>query len=154
MIFRRYDRNHRFGAVFVACMVLVLVLSGVLPALAAVGLLTFEAVPGTRAGEVIVRWETATETNVVGFRVMRSIQPLVQTGTVITTMPSTGSTTSGAVYEVIDPGLTPGQIYYYWLLELTNSGQQNVLTQGIQALAPGNPLATRHYYFPVMRRSP
>lgn len=153
MLFRKHNRSHRFGALLVACMVLMMVVSGVVPALAAVGLISFDAVPGTRAGEVIVRWETATETNVVGFRVMRSSQPLVQTSTVIATVPSRGSAVTGAAYEVTDSGLTTGQTYYFWLLELTNSGQQNVLTQGIQAVAPGNPLATRHYYFPVMRRS-
>ena len=78
-------------------MVLIMVLSGVMPALAAVGLISFDAVPGTRAGEVIVSWETATETNVVGFRVMRSSQPLVQTSDVIATVPSTGSASTGAV---------------------------------------------------------
>ena len=155
MLLRRFDRSHRFGALLlVACMVLIMALSGVAPALAAVGLISFDAVPGTRAGDVIVRWETATETNVVGFRVVRSSQPLVQTSTVIATVPSRGSATTGAAYEVTDSGLTPGQVYYYWLLELTNSGQQNVLTQGIRVVAPGNLPASRHLYIPAVRHSP
>ena len=153
MLLKSTDRRHRLGYHLAGFVLLVILLSAASPALASVGLIHFEAVPGYRAGDVIVRWETATETNVVGFRVVRSIQPLVQTGTVIATVPSRGSASTGAAYEVTDSGLTPGQIYYYWLMELTDSGQQNVLTQGIQAVAPGNPLATRHYYFPVMRRS-
>ena len=55
MLYKIDDQSHRFGAVLVAGMVLVMVLSGVLPALAAVVLISLNARPGSGAGEVIVR---------------------------------------------------------------------------------------------------
>lgn len=141
-------RNHLAGFVL-----LVLLLSATLPALAAVGLTYFDALPGNGSGQVIVRWGTETETNTVGFRVKRSAEPLVQSATTVATLPGVGSATSGAEYEITDSGLTVGHAYYYWLFELLSSGEENVLTQGVRVVAPGGSPAARRYYLPVLRHS-
>ena len=141
-------RNHLAGFVL-----LVLLLSATLPALAAVGLTYFEALPGNASGQVIVRWSTETETDIVGFRVKRSTEPLVQSATTVATLPGLGSATSGAEYAITDSGLTAGRTYYYWLFELVSSGEENVLTQGARVVAPGGSPAARRYYLPVLRHS-
>lgn len=141
-------RNHLAGFVL-----FVLLLSATLPALAAVGLTYFEALPGTGSAQVIIRWGTETETDTVGFRVKRSTEPLVQSATTVATLPGLGSATSGAEYAITDSGLAVGQTYYYWLFELLSWGEENVLTQGVQVVAPGGSPAARRYYLPVLRHS-
>ena len=153
MLIKNTNRPHRLGYHLAGFVLLVMLLSAALPALASVGLIHFEAIPGNDAGQVIVRWGTESETNTVGFRVKRSTQPLVQSATTVATVPGMGSATTGAEYEITDNGLTAGQTYYYWLFQLTNSGEENVLTQGIRVVAPGGPPAERRYYLPMMQHS-
>lgn len=146
------NTDHRLGYLLTGFVVLVLLLSAALPALASVGLIYFEARPGTNVGQVIVGWGTESETDTVGFRVRRSTQPFVQTATVVIAVPSQGSATTGASYEITDDGLIPSQTYYYWLAELTSSGGEYLVTQGVQVVAPGFPPA-HQYFLPVMHHS-
>ena len=153
LIRRGTDRHYRLGYLLAGFVLLVLLLSAALPALASVGLIYFEAHPGSRAGEVIVRWGTESEADTAGFRVKRSTDPLVQNAMTVATVPSVGSASTGAEYEYTDNGLTPGRTYYYWLYELTSSGYEHLLTQAVQVVAPSGPPTSRHYYLPVMRHS-
>jgi hypothetical protein len=81
-----------------------------------VSLVSFDAVPQGTA--IRVTWETALETNNVGFNLYRAESPsgpLAQLNdTLIPSQVAPGSP-SGAVYEWLDQdGLVPGQVYYYW----------------------------------------
>ena len=153
LIRRGTDRHYRLGYLLAGFVLLVLLLSAALQALASVGLIYFEAHPGNAPGQVIVRWGTETETDIVGFRVKRSTQPLVQTAMAVTTVPSQGSAATGAEYEFIDDGLTPSMTYYYWLADLLTSGEEQILTQGFMVVAPGTYPGGRRYYLPMMRHS-
>lgn len=102
-------------------------LSAVVPVQAFVDLAYFEVVPGTSATELIVRWGTETETGTAGFRIKRGVTSDMGQAQDIHTEPARGSATTGSDYEYIDRGLTAGQLYYYWLVELTTTGQQMVL---------------------------
>lgn len=134
---------------FAGCALFLSLVVVALPVWAAVGLVYFNAQAGSVPSEVIVSWATESETNVVGFRVKRSTLPLVQTATVVATVPSTGSATTGAEYQIVDHGLTPGQPYYYWLVEIDSSATEILLTQGVRVV-PGT-LAGRHIYLPVIQ---
>ena len=153
MLVKDCGRRHHSRYLLAGSMVLVALLSTTLSAGASVGLLYFTAQPGSAPGQVIVRWGTETETEIVGFRVKRSTQPLVQTATTVTTVPNQGSAATGAEYEFLDDGLTPSMTYYYWLAELLTSGDEQILTQGVMVVAPGTHPGGRRYYLPVMRHS-
>ncbi len=118
-------------------------------ALAGVGLTYFDAAPGPAAAQITVSWGTETEVDTVAFQVVRSVRPLVQTATVVVTLPALGSGVGGASYEHIDIGLVPGQRYYYWLYEITSSGERNLLTQAATAVAPGQSTLSIQAYFPL-----
>lgn len=82
-----------------------------------VHLLSFEAVP-LRA-VILVSWETIHEIDNLGFNLYRANSeagPMARLNdTLIPTQVPPGSP-FGAVYQWLDgEGLTPGQIYYYWL---------------------------------------
>lgn len=97
------------------------------PARANVDLAYFEVVTSTSATQLIVRWGTETETDTAGFRIKRATVADVAQALDIRTEPARGSSISGADYEFTDTGLTTGQVYHYWLVELTTGGQQEVL---------------------------
>ena len=104
-------------------------LGGTAPAAQAnVSLLYFRVDPGTTPTELKVLWETETETDTVGFRVRRSTTSNVQQATIIAQVANTGSPVSGASYNYTDSGLTPDQPYYYWLYELTSTGEDVLIS--------------------------
>jgi hypothetical protein len=91
---------------------------------AAVTLVYFNAVSGNRL--VILRWETATETNNVGFYIQRSSQ--INSGFVRINddiIPAQGSDLSGSTYEYIDLNLSNGTQYWYRLesVDASNNSQ-------------------------------
>lgn len=87
---------------------------------------------------LIVTWETATETDMVGFRIRRSTTANVQEATTVATQPRAGTATSGATYEWTDEGLTTGQTYYYWLYELKDTGTEELITPNPESETPGS----------------
>ncbi len=84
-----------------------------------VTLVWFTATPGT--GQISIAWETATELDVVGFCVQRSVQ---ENGD-YTRMPgcgaAKGNAITGATYSILDTAVEPGTRYYYRLEVINNN---------------------------------
>jgi hypothetical protein len=91
------------------------------PALASVGLISFTA--EASGSSIVVRWETATEENMIGFKLYRSITEsspgvdLYPEG-----FPAKGNAQTGDTYQYEDVDVTQGVKYYYLLKEVTSSG--------------------------------
>ena len=111
-------------------------LLAVAPAQANVSLSYFELGQGSTSSQLVVRWGTETETNTAGFRIRRGTTANPAQAADIHTEPARGSATNGFDYQYIDNGLTPGQVYYYWLQEIETSGTIKELRNG-QATAGG-----------------
>ena len=75
---------------------------------------------------VNITWETASEIDSAGFHIWRSI---TQNGTYskITTslIPAEGSATTGATYTYKDTAVTPPNVYYYKLADVSTSGARS-----------------------------
>lgn len=89
----------------------------------AIELLYFTASP--RAGAVELQWETATEYDIYGFRLWRSVNGTREQAELLTTTPiiATGTASSGAGYRFTDANVTLGNTYTYWLekVDLANA---------------------------------
>ncbi|MGE5602414.1 MAG: thioredoxin domain-containing protein [Nitrososphaerales archaeon] len=83
-----------------------------------VGLVFFRATP-TDNGYIRIDWETATELDLVAFRLSRSVAPTGEF-TVIDTLPSQGNAVTGAAYTVLDADVAPHTNYYYLLEAVRN----------------------------------
>ncbi len=134
--------THRFQKTLVVLLTLVLVgFSWLgrfgLTAEANVTLVSFDVVRGAAPTGLDVVWETATETDLVGFRVKRSATEDQQGATTIATVPQQGTATTGASYTYPDGNLTTGQTYYYWLYELTSNGEEVLITPNPESETPG-----------------
>ena len=74
----------------------------------------------------LLSWETASEIDSAGFHIWRSI---TQNGTYskITTslIPAEGSATTGATYTYKDTTVTPPNVYYYKLADVSTSGARS-----------------------------
>lgn len=90
----------------------------------AVSLISFEA-SDTPEG-VLLKWETANETNNLGFNLYRAVSPdgerALLNNNLIQTNVAPGSP-FGAVYEYLDDSAATGQTWYYWLEDLDFSGE-------------------------------
>ena len=130
--------------------VLALVLSLVIaaPARAGVGLSYFELVQGASPSQVIVKWGTETETDTAAFVIKRATNLDPTQALIIHIAPARGSAVSGYDYQFTDTGLTPGQVYYYWLIELTTSGQLVPLATR-QITAGGTPASGSLVFLPL-----
>lgn len=79
-------------------------------------------------GKVLVQWQTASETNMIGFNIYRSEDPDGAVQASFTKLnekliPSQAvSPMLGASYEYVDTSVQPLVIYYYWLEEMDVSG--------------------------------
>lgn len=105
-------------------------------ALAAVGLTSFEVAPGNSNRELVVTWTTETEVDTVAFRLKRATVQDPNAAADVVTLPALGAGVGGGSYEHTDTGLTSGTRYYYWLYEITSSGDVTLLTAPINAI-PG-----------------
>jgi hypothetical protein len=105
------------------------------PTHAGVGLSYFELVQGTSATQVVVTWGTETETDTAGFVIKRATDPNPAQALIIHIEPARGSAITGYDYRYTDTNLTPGQVYYYWLIELTTSGE--LVTLGARQITAG-----------------
>ena len=111
--------------------------SAAAPARANVSLSYFEVVQGSSSSQLTVRWGTETETNTAGYRIRRGVNADPSQAADIHTEPARGSATTGFEYQFDDGGLTPGQVYYYWLIELEAAGGRLVRAQRRQATVGG-----------------
>jgi hypothetical protein len=87
-----------------------------------------------------VTWGTETETDTAAFVIKRATVPDPVQAPIIHIEPARGSAVSGFDYQFTDTGLTPGQVYYYWLIELTTYGQ--LVTLGVLQITTGGTLLT------------
>jgi hypothetical protein len=110
------------------------------PTRAGVELGYFELVQGTLPTQVNVTWGTETETDTAAFVIKRATVPDPVQAPIIHIEPARGSAVSGFDYQFTDTGLTPGQVYYYWLIELTTYGQ--LVTLGVLQITTGGTLLT------------
>ena len=86
---------------------------------AAVSMVSFNAFSGDR--QVILEWETASETDMLGFYVTRSDQLNGNFSRISELIFTQGTSVSGLIYQYIDEDLTNGKIYYYKLENLDNN---------------------------------
>jgi len=103
------------------------------PAHASVTLVSFTATPGN--GQVILRWETATEINNAGFFVRRSTQEAGDYARISPFMPAQGDGLLGAIYVYTDTTITSRVTYFYKLEDMDNS--QNSQFHGPISATPG-----------------
>ena len=92
---------------------------GLLPQPSSVVITRFAAIPGS--GQASIQWTTASEVNLSGFYVLRSLAAAGPFERVTSLIVHTGSSASGANYEYIDAGLTNNTTYYYRLEIINNS---------------------------------
>lgn len=112
-----------------------LALAAAAPTHAGIGLSYFEVAQGTVPTAVVVTWGTESETDVAAFVISRAIIADPQQAQVIHIEPASGSAISGDDYAYTDTGLTPGQLYFYWLAELTTSGE--IVTLAVRQIVAG-----------------
>ncbi|MDO9085206.1 MAG: hypothetical protein Q7U53_03260 [Anaerolineaceae bacterium] len=86
---------------------------------AAVTLVSFDAFPGSQ--QVVLEWETASETDMLGFYVTRSNQQNGNYSRVSNFIFTQGTPVSGLIYQYVDTNLTNGQTYYYKLEAVDNN---------------------------------
>jgi hypothetical protein len=110
-------------------------LAGAAPTRAGVELGYFELVNGTPPTQVKVTWGTETETDAVSFVIERATVPDPAQALIIHIEPARGSAVTGFDYQFTDTELTPGQVYYYWLIELTTNGQ--LVPLGVRQITAG-----------------
>lgn len=125
--------------------------SGFLPVLdplnpTAVTVSGFDASPVNR--DILVQWQTLTETDLLGFNIYRSSQPAgVQEKLNNTFIPAKElGNPLGASYEFPDTTALAGQTYYYWLEMVYTTGNQMLDTH---AQATANHIA----YIPFIKGS-
>jgi hypothetical protein len=115
-------------------------LAGAAPTRAGVELGYFELVHGTLPTQVNVTWGTERETDAVAFVIERATVLDPAQALIIRIEPARGSAVTGFDYQFTDTELTPGQIYYYWLIELTTDGQ--LVHLGVRQITAGVTLPT------------
>ena len=99
---------------------------------------------------VMLQWETQTETNNLGFYVLRSNEPDVARASIISALVPATNSSQGAAYCFEDSSLYEDGIYYYWLQDVSFSGavelhgpcMAHVTLQGGSSQTPDIPLRT------------
>jgi len=86
---------------------------------AAVTLVSFTALPGDQ--QVQLEWETASETDMLGFYITRNDQLIGNYNRISSFIFTQGTSVSGLVYQYIDSNLTNGNTYFYKLEALDNN---------------------------------
>ena len=79
-------------------------------------------------GSVVIQWETQTETNNLGFYILRGEDTEAANANVISPLIPAANSSQGAVYYFVDEELSHDGTYSYWLQDVSISGQ--VTTHG------------------------
>lgn len=72
---------------------------------------------------VVLQWETQSETNNLGFYVLRSSEPDAALANVVSGLVPAANSSQGAVYYFEDAALYDDGIYYYWLQDVSFTGE-------------------------------
>jgi hypothetical protein len=72
---------------------------------------------------VMLQWETQSETNNLGFYLLRSVEPDATRANVISGLVPATNSPQGAVYCFEDSSLYEDGVYYYWLQDVSFDGQ-------------------------------
>jgi hypothetical protein len=99
---------------------------------------------------VMLQWETQSETNNLGFYVLRSNEPDAALANVVSELVPAANSSQGASYYFEDAALYDDGLYYYWLQDVSFSGAVElhgpcmayVTLQGGSSQAPDIPLKT------------
>ncbi len=99
---------------------------------------------------VILQWETQSETNNLGFYVLRSVEPDAATANVVSDLVPAANSSQGAIYYFEDADLYEDGVYYYWLQDVSFTGEielhgptmAQVTLQGGSTHVPDLPLKT------------
>jgi len=78
----------------------------------------------TGHGYVRVDWATASETDVMGYYILRSESNELSGAETISSLIAAANTSNGAFYTFSDKNLTESSTYYYWLNNLDFSGTE------------------------------
>ena len=116
-----------------------------------VTLLSFHAT--VRGEGVVIGWVTGAEIDVFGFHLWQGSNNDRTQGARITSelIPSRGSSGQGAVYRHIQPGLPEGAAFY-WLEEVTTTGERNFYGPITLQLPPDNVAEDVQLYLPQLAR--
>jgi hypothetical protein len=99
---------------------------------------------------VILQWETQSETNNLGFYVLRSVEPDAALANVVSDLVPAANSSQGAIYYFEDADLYEDGVYYYWLQDVSFTGEielhgptmAQVTLQGGSNHVPDLPLKT------------
>ncbi len=72
---------------------------------------------------VSLQWETQSETNNLGFYILRSKEALAEEAMTISELIYAANSSLGATYSFVDNAFTEDGIYYYWLADISFSGE-------------------------------
>lgn len=106
---------------------------------AAVTIVYFNAIP--QNGQVFLEWETATEIDIAGFYINRSLTQNSGYARLSSLIPSEGDDLTGAVYQYYDTSVINGVSYWY-LLEIVNLDQSTEFYQPPVLAIPSSQTAT------------
>jgi hypothetical protein len=87
---------------------------------------TFSATHIEDNNSVNISWTTASETNLTGFRILRSQTDELSSATGISGLIGATNSTTSTTYNFNDSDVTNGQVYFYWLqVNINNSEFQH-----------------------------
>jgi len=132
-------------------------LAGLPPRVTAnVTLIRFTATSLNGQPEVFIQWETATEIDVAGFYVQRSLTNVADSYTNVSPFhPAQGDNVTGAVYDWIDDTTILNTGYYYRLLEIpTDAAAVEILYSPAWVMAGvvATPMPPSLIYAPLIAR--
>lgn len=71
---------------------------------------------------VTLQWETQTETNNLGFYILRSVEPDAAQANIVSELIPAANSSQGASYYFEDKSLYDDGLYYYWLQDVSFAG--------------------------------
>jgi hypothetical protein len=111
-------------------------------------LISFDAIG--MDSRVLLEWRTATESNIVGFHIERSLDAVDFERITQELIPGVGDSTTGSTYSHVDSGVVNGTTYYYNLITVDRNSVEQVANTEPVAATPGETtvLVTPSAYVP------